>query len=173
MRLETTPLETRIHFSNMVIDMAQTLILRDGIDLVDTLKSFAPPASFITQPLETFVLLNRDVFKGSADLNIKTEGRQAYLTATLYQKGKEVLRFKTLIQQPVGTGLWHWARGTFQWGQLTITDPDLKTAITDYYRGANRPVPTDLQKSIETKTPFEALIRLDAPMPVSGLLKRF
>ena len=173
MQMEATPLEIRLHFSNVMMDMAQTLTLRDGMDLIDTLKSFSPPDSFITQPMETFVLLNRDVFKGAIDLNINPEGRQTRLTATLHQKGKEILRFATAIQNVTGKGLWHWTNGSFQWAQLTITDLTLNRSIADYYRGANRPVPPDLQKAIETGTPFHTLIRLKAPMPISGLLKRF
>ena len=173
LQMESTPLETRLHFSNLVVDMAQTLTQRDGMDLVDTLKSFSPPESFITQPLETFVLLNRDLFKGSADLIIKPEGNQTRLIVTLYQKGKKFLRFATVIQNTAGKGLWHWTTGTFQWAQLTLTDSNFVRSILDYYRAKNRPVPDGLEKAAVQGTPFEALIRLNAPMPIWGLLKRF
>ena len=173
LQMEATPLEIRLHFSNMTIDMAQTLTLRDGMDLVDTLKSFSPPTSFVTQPLETFVLLNRDVFKGTMDLVIKPEGYQTRLIATLYQKGKETLRFTTVIQGATGKELWGWTRGTFDFAQLTVSDLSFIRAITDYYRATNRPIPQDLQRSAQSGTPFETVIRLNAPMPVMGLLKRF
>ena len=173
LQMEATPLEIRLHFSNLIVDMAQTLTLRDGSDLVDTLKSFSPPESFVTQPLETFVLLNRDLFKGSADLVIKPEGQQTRLIATLYQKGKEVLRFATVIQNTAGKGLWHWTTGSFQWAQLTITDQNFNQSILDYYRATNRPISQDLQQAARKGTPFETLIRLNSPMPVMGLLKRF
>ena len=173
LQMEATPLEIRLHFSNITADMAQTLTLRDGMDLVDTLKSFTPPESFITQPLETFVLLGRDVFKGSMDLVIKPEGKQTRLIVKLYQKGKEVLRFATLVQHTGGKDLWHWTAGTFQFAQLTITDQSFIRAIRDYYQATNRPIPVDLQQSANMGKPFETLIRLNAPMPILGLLKRF
>ncbi|MBR6412096.1 MAG: hypothetical protein IKS41_02915 [Alphaproteobacteria bacterium] len=173
LQMEATPLEIRLHFSNLVIDMAQTLTLRDGMDLVDTLKSFSPPDSFVTQPLETFVLLNRDMFKGTMDLVIKPEGKQTHLIVTLYQKGKEVFRFATVVHHPAGKGLWHWTTGTFQFAQLTISDQALTRAVMDYYRATQRPIPSDLIQASETGNPFETIIRLKAPMPVWGLLKRF
>ena len=173
LQMEASPIEIRLHFSNVSVDIAQTLTLRDGMDLVDTLKSFSPPDSFITQPLETFVILNRDVFKGSLNLTIKPENKQTRLLATLYQKGKEVLRFSTIVQHTTGKGLWHWTTGTFQFAQLTIADTKLSQAIMDYYRATQRPVSKDLKQAATTGTPFETVIRLKSPMPIKGLLKRF
>ena len=173
LQMEANPLEIRLHFSNITADMAQTLTLRDGLDLVDTLKSFTPPDSFVTQPLETFVLLGRDVFKGSLDLLIKPEGQQTRLIATFYQKGKEILHVATIIQHQAGKGLWHWTTGTFQFAQLTITDSSFIRAIRDYYQATNRPIPTNLKQSANMGTPFKTVIHLTAPMPVLGLLKRF
>ena len=107
------------------------------------------------------------------DLVIKPEGHQTRLIATFYQKGKETLRFATVIQGTTGKGLWNWTRGTFDFAQLSVSDLSFIRAITDYYRATNRPIPQDLQKSAQSRAPFETVIRLNAPMPVGGLLKRF
>jgi len=173
MRLTATPIEIRMHLSGVVADLAQTLLARDGTDLTDTLKSFSPPESFITQPLEALVLMNHDLFKGSIEITVKPMGQKTQLTLIFSQQDTEILRFAASLDNIRKNGLWAWTDGTFKSAYLQITDPTLCSALADYYRSTGRPVLQSLEHAIIRRTPFQAVISLNAPVKVSDLLNRF
>ncbi|MDY6407584.1 MAG: hypothetical protein SPL08_02615 [Pseudomonadota bacterium] len=172
LQMRATPLEIHLHFSGMTLDSAQTLLTRDGLSLADTLKGFIPPDSFALQPLEGLVLLNRDVLKGTLDLNLRFEGKQVRATFIFSEKGKEVLRLSTIIHD-ANRGLWRWIQGSFQRVQLQISDISLCREMANYYRATGRPLPSELRQALETGSSFQSLISLEFPMPVLTLIKRF
>ena len=171
--MQATPIEIKLQFSGVTADFAQTLLARDGSELVDTLKSFSPPFSFITQPLEALVLLGQDTFKGSVFLYLRPYGQNVQVTMAFQQKGQEVLKLRTTVRRVSDFRLWGWTKGVIQIVHLDISDKKLKETISDYYRETNRSVPQELQKSLETNQPYQTIIHLPAPIQVSGLLKRF
>ena len=173
MQMQATPVEIKLHFSGVVIDLARTLLERDGIDLAETLKSFSPPFSFVTQPLEAFTLLGQDTFKGSVSLYLRPYGQNVQLTVILNQKGKEILKLYTTVRRVTDFRLFGWTDGVIQIVNLTIFDKQLKKAIADYYRATNRSLPDGLEKSVKTGEPYQTITHLPMPTLVSGLLKRF
>lgn len=173
LQMQATPIEIKLHFSGVVADFSQTLLLRDGTELADTLKSFSPPFSFITQPLEALVLLGQDSFKGSVSLYLRPYGQNVQVTIILSQKGQEVLKLRTTVRRVSDFRLWGWTEGVIQIVNLDISSPKLKKAIADYYRETGRPLPEELRKSLGTDAPYQTVIHLPTPFQVSGLLKRF
>ena len=173
LQMQATPLEIKLNFSGVVADFAQTLLARDGVELTDTLKSFSPPFSFITQPLEALILLGQDSFRGSVSLYLRPYGQNVQLTIALKQRGKEILKLRTTVRRVSDFRLWGWTEGVIQIVNLSISDRKLKKAIANYYRETNRSLPDEFQKSLETNEPYQTFIHLPAPIQVSGLLKRF
>ena len=173
LQMQATPIEIKLHSSGVVADFAQTLLSRDGTELADTLKSFSPPFSFVTQPLEAMTLLGQDSFRGSISLWLRPYGQNVQLTLALNQKGKELLKLRTTVRRVSDFRLWGWTEGVIQVVSLSISDKKLKQAIATYYRETNRPEPDGLQKSLMTNEPYQTVIHLPAPIQIPGLLKRF
>ncbi len=173
MNLQTLPSETIIRLSDITLDVAQTLLKRDGDTLTETLAQFEAPHDFLLKPLETMAILNQDIIKGTIEIRIRRIGEVQELTLTIEQKEGKVLTAKTTLIGNTEKGLWRFTDGLFQHIHVGITDRKLLNAIAGYYAAINTSVPPRLKKTLQTGSPFKADVDLNQPWPISKLLTRF
>lgn len=173
MNLQTLPNETVIRLSDITLDVAQTLLNRDGDTLAETLAQFEAPHDFLLKPLETMAILNQDVVKGTIEIRIRYIGEVQELTLTVERKEGKVLTAKTTLIGNTEKGLWRFIDALFQHIHVEITDRKLLNAIAGYYTAINTPIPPKLKKTLQTGSLFKADVDLNQPWPISKLLTRF
>lgn len=173
MNLQTMPNETIIRLSDITVDVAQTLLKRDGQKLTDTLSRFEAPHDFLLKPLETLAILNQDIIKGSVEIRIRQVGEIQKLTLIIEQKGKKTLTAETTLIGKTDRGLWRFLDGMFQKIHVQITDRQLLNAIAGYYTAVNMQIPPTLKKTLSDDTLFQADVELNQPWPIAKLLTPF
>ncbi|MBQ7413126.1 MAG: hypothetical protein IJV07_02495 [Alphaproteobacteria bacterium] len=171
MALQVDPLNTKVHLSGVIIDFAGTLLDLDHHQLLNIFSEFKVPDGFIRQPIEAFVLFNRDLFQGSVILEITPSGTMSQMVFLLEQGNKEILQVRTTVKD-IRPGLWGWTAGHIQTVNLTISDRDLMTAMAGYYRAVRQPVPDSLKQALNMNIPYHTVIRLTEPVQLSKLFKR-
>ena len=173
MNLKTLPNETIIRLSGVRLDIAKTLLKRDGGMLSEVFNRFEAPYDFLLKPLETLAILNQDLWEGTIEFHIRKVGNIRKLFLSLEKNGSMMLTAETDIIGDTDLGLWHFFNGLFQTVHVEIFDKQLLNAIAGYYGAINIKVPEKLKKVLNTGMVFKADVTLNQPWPISNLLARF
>ena len=165
--------EIILRFWNVEANISETLRMRDGNVLPDTFRQFAVPDDFFLKPLETLALLNRDVFKGNAELHLRFQGKNVSLTLLIEQSGRPVLTVNTVVWNIPDNRLWGWVNGMIQSADIQINSQSLLSAVGGYYAAIRQPVPVSLKEAISQNKALHIQVNLPQPWPVQNLFSRF
>ena len=173
LNLRQSPGETIARFSGVDVDIAGSLLDRDGQMLSETLRYFVVPDDFFLKPLESLALLSRDTFKGTLEFRLRPQGKNTALTLKVIQNDRLILMVDTLVQNVPDRGLWGWVGGTVQSARVQVLDTKLLSAVVGYYGGINRPVPDSLKQAVATRSQLNIDVTLPQPWPIINLFRRF
>lgn len=173
MNLNTLPNEIIIRLSGIRLDIAKTLLKRDGGKLAEVFNQFEAPYDFLLKPLETLAILNQDIWEGIVEIRIRKVGKIQKLLLSAEKNGTKMLTVETEVIGDIGLGLWHFLDGLFQNVHVEVFDNQLLNAIAGYYGAINTAVPEKLKKALNTGAVFKSDITLSRPWPISKLSARF
>ena len=173
MNLRTNHNETVIYLSGVRLDVAQTLLKRDGEKVLETLSQFEAPHDFLLKPLEMLAILNQDIVEGNIEIRIRQVGTEQEITLLIERNGQSVLTLNTTIIGRTDKGLWRFTDGLFQKIHIEVSDRQLLNAIAGYYTAIRMPIPEKLKRTLNSGLAFQADSELNQPWPFSKLLTRF
>lgn len=172
--IQATPSEITLRFKGVKADFAQTLLDRDGAEVINTFRHFQAPADFLMKPIEALVLLNQDIFQGSIVLKLRPHGNDILFQAEAFKGGQSIIQILgtiTIPTQSIGR-LWGWIDGTIQSLTVQIQSTDLLIQTANYLRAVQQPLPEALTRALNTRTPLAFTVDLAHPIPVLSLFNK-